>query len=87
MTDTALLRRSETRSVAGTKENIVQQIVAGDHVRLEEGVPELELIVGTIGRVVSTRFFPNEAYEVEFRASPHNCASRVLLLHGQVVRE
>jgi hypothetical protein len=62
----------------------VQQIVAGDRVRLEESVPELELTIGAVGRVVSAWFFPNEAYEVEFGAD--SCAStcRVLLLHGQI---
>ena len=63
------------------------QIVAGDRVRLEESVPELELTVGTIGRVVSTWFFPNEAYEVEFGTDRRSSACRVLLLHGQIAPE
>lgn len=66
----------------------MQQIVAGDRVRLEEGVPELELTIGAVGRVVSAWFFPNEAYEVEFGAEPHAASTcRVLLLHGQIAPE
>jgi hypothetical protein len=69
------------------RRKIVQQIVAGDRVRLEEGVPELELKPGQVGRVVSTWFFPNEAYEVEFGAAPRDAVCRVLLLHGQIAPE
>jgi hypothetical protein len=65
----------------------VLQIVAGDRVRLEESVPELELTAGAVGRVVSAWFFPNEAYEVEFGADPRASACRVLLLHGQIAPE
>lgn len=62
----------------------MQQIVAGDRVRLEESVPELELIAGAVGRVISAWFFPNEAYEVEFASAPRTPACRVLLLYGQI---
>ena len=65
----------------------MKQIVAGDHVRLEQGLPELELLVGEIGRVISAWFFPNEAYEVEFQGPSHPGACRVLLLHDQIARD
>jgi len=53
---------------------------------LREALPELELAVGEIGRVVSTWFYPNTAYEVEFSAGESLCPRRVLLLHDQIAK-
>ena len=45
----------------------MQQVLASDRVRLEQDIPELELHRGDVGVVVSSWFFPNTAYEVEFQ--------------------
>jgi hypothetical protein len=67
----------------------MEQMYANDRVRLEADLPELELFKGESGRVVSTWFYPNTAYEVEFQARPDACACpvRVLLLRGQIRRD
>lgn len=64
----------------------MHHIVTSDRVRLQEALPELELAVGEIGQVVSTWFYPNTAYEVEFSSAETPCARRVLLLHDQIAK-
>ena len=73
-------RRTHTRA-SGVR---MRQIVANDRVSLRVDVPELDLVAGDVGRVVSTWFYPNAAFEVEFAAEPGGCARRVLLLEHQV---
>jgi Domain of unknown function (DUF4926) len=67
----------------------MERMYANDRVRLESDLPALELSRGEPGRVVSTWFYPNTAYEVEFEARPSVSAYpvRVLLLSGQIRRE
>jgi hypothetical protein len=65
----------------------MQQVLASDRVRLEEDIPELELFRGDVGIVVSTWFFPNTAYEVEFEINQQRERLRVLLLKQQVGKE
>lgn len=62
----------------------MRQVLANDKVRLEQDIPELELTRGEIGIVVSTWFFPNTAFEVEFRGNENCFARRVLLLEQQI---
>ena len=62
----------------------MRQVLANDKVRLEQDIPELELAKGEIGIVVSSWFFPNTAFEVEFRGKPDQFARRVLLLEQQI---
>jgi hypothetical protein len=61
-------------------------VLASDKVRLEEDIPELELFKGDVGVVVSSWFWPNTAYEVEFGGSDRCCARRVLLLEQQITQ-
>ena len=63
----------------------MEQILTQDRVRLEENLPELGLIRGAVGTVVSTWFYPNTAYEVEFELDQQTAALRVLLLSDQLV--
>ena len=65
----------------------MQQVLANDRVRLEQDIPELELFRGDVGVVVSTWFFPNTAYEVEFEVNQQCERLRVLLLQQQVGKE
>jgi hypothetical protein len=65
----------------------MQQVLASDRVRLEEDIPELDLFRGDVGVVVSTWFFPNTAYEVEFEIDQQRERLRVLLLKQQVGKE
>jgi hypothetical protein len=65
----------------------MQQLLATDRVRLEQDIPELELHRGEVGVVVSTWFFPNTAYEVEFEGKYQSAKVRVLLLERQVERQ
>jgi hypothetical protein len=51
----------------------MRQVVADDRVNLRVDVPELGLAAGQIGRVVSTWFYPNTAFEVEFAAERGAC--------------
>jgi hypothetical protein len=69
------------------KEQHMHQIVVDDRVRLQEALPELELAVGEVGRVISAWFFPNTAYEVEFSGDGNASERRVLLLHNQIAGE
>ena len=65
----------------------MQQVLAKSRVRLTEDIPELELCRGDVGVVVSSWFFPNTAYEVEFEVKAQRERLRVLLLQRQVGRE
>jgi hypothetical protein len=65
----------------------MQQLLATDLVRLEQDIPELELLRGEVGVVVSSWFCPNTAYEVEFEAKYQSAKVRVLLLERQVERQ
>ncbi len=65
----------------------MQQVLANDRVRLEQDIPELELFRGDVGVVVSSWFFPNTAYEVEFEIKPQRERLRVLLLQQQLGKE
>jgi hypothetical protein len=59
-------------------------IVANDLIRLTINVPELALVIGQIGRVVSSWLYPNAAYEVEFAPQPALCARRVMQMAHQL---
>ena len=65
----------------------MQQLLATDRVRLEQDIPELELLRGEVGVVVSSWFCPTTAYEVEFEAKYQSAKVRVLLLERQVERQ
>jgi hypothetical protein len=62
----------------------ITQVVANDWVTLSVDLPELGLAAGQTGRVVSTWFYPNTAFEVEFAAERGVCTRRVLLLEHQI---
>jgi hypothetical protein len=54
-----------------------------DVVRLTQAIPELWLQSGDHGVVKSIWSVPSAAYEVEFRPTSSDCATRVLLLAHQ----
>jgi hypothetical protein len=56
-----------------------------DFVRLNQDIPELELLRGQLGVVRSTWFAPSIAYEVEFALDGQG--TRALLLERQVTIE
>ena len=62
----------------------MQTIFANDRVQLKQDLPELGLARGDSGVVVSTWFYPNTAYEVEFKPIGELCTRRVLLLTHQL---
>jgi hypothetical protein len=55
-----------------------------DSVRLTIDLPERFLHKGDVGRVCSTWFAPDVAYEVEFRSPEDDVRSRVLVRETQV---
>jgi hypothetical protein len=61
----------------------MRQVLANDKVSLLQDIPELELYRGDVGVVVSSWFWPNTAYEVEFDGKT-TCRKRVLLLEQQI---
>jgi len=65
----------------------MQQVLASDRVRLQQDLPELQLFRGNIGTVVSTWFYPNTAYEVEFETKEQPVKVRVLLLQEQLQKQ
>lgn len=63
--------------------------LTSETVRLTQALPELGLYTGQVGVVLSTWFYPNQAYEVEFDVQAENRGERLrlLLLQDQVAFE
>jgi hypothetical protein len=60
------------------------EVQAEEHVRLLRDVPELGLQRGDVGRVCSTWFDPNTAFEVEFDRGVASAPLRALLGPDQI---
>jgi hypothetical protein len=60
------------------------QVMTGDRVRLSEDLPALELWQGDRGVVREAWYYPNVAFEVEFRMPGQDHLSRVLLFADQI---
>ena len=62
-------------------------LIAEEHVRLTQDVPELGLRRGDTGVVCSTWFDPTTAFEVEFQPDASDCPVRALLMPHQIRRD
>jgi hypothetical protein len=58
----------------------------GEVVQLTQDLPELGLYRGDVGKLCSTWFDPNTAFEVEFQPRPAGCRVRALLMPNQIRR-
>ena len=62
----------------------MRQLMTGDRVRLTEDLPALELRQGDCGVVREAWYYPNVAFEVDFRVPGPEQMSRVLLFFEQI---